>query len=181
VELVEQAVALKPRGNIGVALTYNEPLISPEYLMDVAEEAHAQNLKLVVVTNGYILPQMAEQVFSVVDATNIDLKAFNQDFYTQVGAPAGLAIVKQTIQIALAKGCHVEITTLVIPGLNDNPEEMAEEVTWIASVDPNIPLHVSRFHPAHHMMDRPPTPQDTVRQLAKIASEQLSYVYTGNL
>jgi len=180
-ELVMQAEALKPRGNLGVALTYNEPLISPEYLMDVAEEAHTQDLKLVLVTNGYVMPTMAEQVFGVVDAANIDLKAFNQDFYTMVGAPGGLATVKQTIQIALAQGCHVEITTLVIPGLSDSPEEMAEEAAWIASLDPGIPLHISRFHPAHNMMDRPPTPRETIKQLAQIAGEHLTHVYTGNM
>jgi len=179
--LVQQAVAQKPQGNIGVALTYNEPLISPEFLMDVAREAHIEGLKLVLVTNGYVVPQMAEQVFKVTDAANIDLKAFNQDFYTSVGAPGGLATVKQTIQIALAQGCHVEITTLVIPGLNDSPEEMAEEAAWIASLSPDIPLHVSRFHPSYHMMDRPSTPAETVQTLARIASEHLNYVYTGNM
>jgi len=164
-----------------VALTYNEPLISPEYLMDVAEEAHGQDLKLALVTNGYVMPEMAEQVFKVTDAANIDLKAFNQDFYTMVGAPAGLATVKQTIQIALAQDCHVEITTLVIPQLNDNPEEMAAQAAWIASLNPDIPLHISRFHPAHKMLDRPPTAHQTIHTLVKIAQEQLNYVYTGNM
>jgi len=176
-----QAAAQKSQGNIGIALTYNEPLISPEYLIDVAREVHAQDLKLALVTNGYIMPEMAEQVFGVVDAANIDLKAFNQDFYTAVGAPAGLATVKQTIQIALAQSCHVEITTLIIPGLNDSQEEMAKEAAWIASLNPGIPLHISRFRPAYNMMDRPPTPHETVNGLAQIAREHLVYVYTGNM
>jgi len=179
--LVQQAVALKPQGNIGVALTYNEPLISPEYLLDVAKETQIEGLKLAVVTNGYVTLQTAEQVFKAADAANIDLKAFNQDFYTSVGAPAGLATVKQSIQIALAQGCHVEITTLIIPGLNDSPDEMAEEATWIASLSPEIPFHVSRFRPSYHMMDRPPTPVDTMHTLANIAREHLNFVYIGNM
>jgi len=180
-ELAEQARALESRGNRGVALTYNEPLICPEYILDVAELVHAHGLELVIVTNGYVTPKMAERVFAVVDAANIDLKAFNQDFYTLVGAPAGLATVKKTIQTALALGCHVEVTTLIIPGLNDNPEEMAAEAAWLAALDPDIPLHISRFHPAYDMMDRPPTPRETIHRLEGIAREHLTRVYIGNM
>ena len=180
-ELVEQAVALKSRGNIGIALTYNEPLVCPEYIVDVGELAHDHGLQLVLVTNGYVLPEVARQVFAVVDAANIDLKAFNQDFYTLVGAPAGLATVKRTIQTALAEGCHVEVTTLVIPALNDSREEMRAEASWLASLSPDIPLHISRFHPAYNMTDRQPTPRSTILELAGIAREYLTQVFTGNM
>ena len=180
-ELTEQAAELKERGNIGVALTYNEPLICPEYIMDVAELMHAQDLKLVLVTNGYVMASVAEQVFEVVDAANIDLKSFHQDFYTDVGAPAGLATVKQTIEIAHRAGCHVEVTTLLIPRLNDYKEEMREEFAWLASLDPEIPLHLSAFHPAYKMRDREATSPSLVREFALIAQEKLKYVYLGNV
>ncbi len=215
-ELVKQAVAVKSKGNIGIALTYNEPLVCPEYIMDVAAAINAQalhanehatkehpveglpdkepspeehttketsteRLKLVLVTNGYVMPPIAKEVFAVVDAANIDLKATTQEFYTQVGAPAGLTTVKRTIQIAREAGCHVEITTLVIPGLNDSPEEMHEEAAWLASLDPEIPLHISAFHPAYKMLDRLPTSPSTVYGLAQVAREHLKYVYVGNI
>lgn len=180
-ELVRQAVVLKNWGNIGIAFTYNEPLICYDYILDVAPLAHEQGLKLVIVTNGYVMPKIAEQVFAQVDAANIDLKAYTQDFYDLVGAPAGLATVKRSIEIALAAACHVELTTLVIPGLNDSPEEMADEAAWIASLSPDIPLHISRFHPAYKMLDRSPTPKATILALESIAKEHLNYVYTGNM
>ena len=178
--LVRQAVALKSKGNIGIALTYNEPLICPEYLIDVAQLAHAEGLKLVLVTNGYVMTSVAEQVFAMVDAANIDLKAFNPDFYTMVGAPAGLSVVKRTIQIALAVGCHVEVTTLVIPGLNSSFTEMREEVAWLSSLDPEITLHLTRFHPAYNMRERGATSPSLVGDLAGIAHEKLKHVYLGN-
>lgn len=180
-DLVEQALKDKRRGNLGIALTYNEPLVCPEYILDVADLAHAHDLKVVLVTNGYATPKVAEQIFTHVDAANIDLKAFNHEFYTKVGAPAGLSIVKKTIEIAVAKGCHVEVTTLVIPGLNDSQSEMAEEAAWLASLDPGIPLHISRFHPAYHMVDVEPTPRATITALERIARKNLSFVYTGNM
>ncbi|MDR2035339.1 MAG: AmmeMemoRadiSam system radical SAM enzyme [Coriobacteriales bacterium] len=179
--LVRQAQALRPQGNIGIAFTYNEPLICPEYLLDVAELAHAQDLKIVLVTNGYVMGEVAEQVFAVTDAANIDLKAFHQDFYTEVGAPAGLATVKRTIQTALSAGCHVEVTTLIVPGLNDSPEEMAEEAAWLASLNRDIPLHINRFSPAYQMMDSTPTPRGTLDSLALVAREHLSRVFIGNV
>lgn len=179
--LVEQAASLKDKNCLGVALTYNEPLVCPEYVVDVARIAHEHDLKLAIVTNGYVMPAIAEHVFSVVDAANIDLKAFNQDFYTMVGAPHGLAVVKRSIEIALAKGCHVEVTTLVISGLNDSPEEMAQEAAWLASLSPEIPLHISRFSPAYKMTNKPPTPRDTIIKLEAIAREHLTHVYKGNV
>lgn len=180
-ELVSQAVEAQNAGNIGVALTYNEPLICPEYILDLAERLHAQGLKLVLVTNRYVMPQIAEQVFRHVDAANIDLKAFRQEFYTSVGAPAGLSVVKRNIEIALASPCHVEVTTLIIPGLNDEPQAMREEVEWLASLDAGIPLHLSRFHPAFHMCDTRPTPRDTMYGFKEIACQHLSHVFLGNI
>lgn len=180
-ELVEQAAALRAEGNIGIALTYNEPLVCPEYVMDVARAAQGEGLRIVLVTNGYVMPDIAREVFAVTDAANIDLKAFRQDFYTMVGAPAGLATVKRTIQTAHGAGCHVEVTTLVIPGLNDSREEMAEEAAWLAALDPELPLHISGFHPAYKMMDTPSTSPDTLYGLARVAREHLKYVYVGNV
>lgn len=180
-DLVEQALCFVSQGNIGIALTYNEPLICPEYIIDVAAAACREDLKLVLVSNGYVMPEIAKHVFARVDAANIDLKAFNQAFYTQVGAPGGLATVKRTIEIAQEAGCHIELTTLIVPGLNDSPEEMAEEAAWIASLDANIPLHISRFHPAYNMRSTTATPRETIRTLEQVAKEHLRFVYTGNM
>lgn len=180
-DLVEQAEQARSKGNIGIALTYNEPLICPGYILDVAELAHAMDLKLVLVTNGYVMPELAKIVFNEVDACNIDLKAFNDDLYTMVGAPGGLEIVKRTIEIAVELGSHVEVTTLIIPGLNDSPEEMAAEASWLASLNAHIPLHISRYHPAYHMLDTEPTPKETIRELAQVAKEHLLSVHVGNM
>lgn len=180
-DLVEQAEQARRKGNIGIALTYNEPLMCPEYAIDVAELAHTLDLKMVLVTNGYVMQEVARPVFNHIDAANIDLKAFNQDFYTMVGAPGGLSIVKRTIEIAVEAQCHVEVTTLIIPGLNDSPEEMAREAAWLASLNPSIPLHITRFRPSYQMLDREPTPPETIRELAQVAKEHLLSVHVGNM
>jgi len=180
-QLAEKAVALKPQGNVGVAFTYNEPLINLEYVLDCAQAVHAQGLQTALVTNGYTTAATAERAFADIDAANIDLKAFDQGFYDQLSAPAGLAAAKRSIQIAMAAGTHVEVTTLVIPGLNDSPEAMAAEAAWLASLSPDIPLHVSAFHPAHRMLDRPRTPRQTILELVAVAQQHLAHVHPGNI
>jgi pyruvate formate lyase activating enzyme len=179
-ELVEQACALQARGNIGLAFTYNEPLINYEFVRDTAARAHGARLKNVLVTNGYANPSVIQEVFASIDAANIDLKAFDQGFYDLVGAPKGLETVKASIEYA-ASTCHVEVTTLVIPGLNDSPAQMNEQAAWLASLDKNIPLHITRFHPAYKMLDRAPTPRQTVLDLVAVARQQLNYVFPGNI
>lgn len=180
-DLVEEALKCKSRGNIGIAFTYNEPLVCPEYVVDVADAAKGHDLKLVLVTNAYVMPEVAQQVFNRVNAANIDLKAFSQEFYNKLGAPAGLATVKRTLEIAVTAGCHLEVTTLIVPGLNDSPEELAEEAAWLAALDPNIALHLNRFLPAHQMVDIPPTAHQTMYALKDVAQGYLKHVYLGNM
>lgn len=175
--LVGRAKQAVPRGNIGLAFTYNEPLIWYEYVRDCAALLRENGLKTVLVTNGMICREPLLQLLPLVDAMNVDLKGFTQKFYDSVRGD--LETVKQTIELS-SKQCHVEVTTLVIPGLNDNPEEMEAEAEWLASVNPEIPLHLSRFFPRHKMRDLQATPIETIYDLRKIAAKHLKYVFIGN-
>lgn len=176
-ELANLARELVPRGNIGVAYTYNEPLVGYEYVRDCAERIHQAGLLNVLVSNGTIEEKPWRELLPLIDAANIDLKGFNDSWYRSLSGD--LATVKRNIAIA-AEHCHVEVTTLIIPDSNDSPAEMQAEAKWLAAINPDIPLHISRFFPRHHMSDRPPTPVDTIYHLADIAREHLQYVYTGN-
>lgn len=175
--LVQEALQLRDRGNIGVAYTYNEPLVGYEYIQDCAELVHGAGMVNVLVTNGTIEETPWRELLPLIDAVNIDLKGFTANWYKQLGGD--LDTVKRSIALA-AGSCHVEVTTLVVPGENDSEEEMKTLSAWLASIDPKIPLHVSRFFPRHRMQDRPPTPVQTVYHLAEVARQQLRYVYTGN-
>lgn len=175
--LVREAVRLQARGNIGVAYTYNEPLVGYEYVRDCAALVHEAGLKNVLVTNGTIEEQPWRALLPWIDAVNIDLKGFTAEWYRRLGGD--LETVKRSIALA-AQTCHVEVTTLIVPGENDGEDEMRALSAWLAAVRPDIPLHVSRFFPRHHMTDRPPTPVKTVYHLADIARENLQSVYTGN-
>jgi pyruvate formate lyase activating enzyme len=176
--LVADALAYRNRGNIGLAFTYNEPLIGYEYVFDCAKLAKQNGLKTVLVTNGMILPEPWERLLPYIDAANIDLKAFSGRVYRMLGGD--YEAVREAISLAAGK-IHLEITTLIIPGLSDGEEEMRAETKWIASLSRDIPLHLSRFFPRHRMRDVPPTPSDTIFHLADIARENLAFVYTGNI
>lgn len=176
-ELASLARELVPRGNIGVAYTYNEPLVGYEYVRDCAERIRQAGLLNVLVSNGTIEEKPWRELLPLIDAANIDLKGFNDSWYRSLSGD--LATVKRNITIA-AEHCHVEVTTLIIPGSNDSPAEMQAEAKWLAAINPDISLHISRFFPRHHMTNRPPTPVDTIYHLADIAREHLQYVYTGN-
>ncbi|HQP46583.1 MAG TPA: AmmeMemoRadiSam system radical SAM enzyme [Flexilinea sp.] len=176
-ELVNKALELKSDGNIGVAYTYNEPFISYEYVTDCAGLVHQNEMKNVMVTNGTVEEAPLRKILPLIDAMNIDLKGFTGEYYRKLSG--NLEVVKRTIEIA-AKECHIEVTTLIVPGENDSDEEMEALAGWLASVDPEIPYHVSRFFPHYHMPDKPPTPVKTVYHLAEIARKHLKYVYTGN-
>lgn len=176
-ELASLARELVPRGNIGVAYTYNEPLVGYEYVLDCAERIHQAGLLNVLVSNGTIEEKSWRELLPLIDAANIDLKGFNDSWYRSLSGD--LATVKRNIILA-AEHCHVEVTTLIIPGSNDSPAEMQAEAKWLAAINPNIPLHISRFFPRHHMTNHPPTPVDTIYHLADIAREHLQYVYTEN-
>jgi len=176
-DLIEKAVELQSEGNIGIAFTYNEPLIGYEYVRDCSALAKKRGLKTVVVTNGYINEDPLRDLMPVIDAMNIDLKSFTEAFYKRCGG--SLEEVKRSIRIA-SESAHVEVTTLIIPGENDSEEEMHNLASWLAGVDEEIPLHISRFFPSYKMMDRPPTDVADVYRLTDIARDYLKYVYTGN-
>ena len=184
--LVETAVRLKRRGNIGLAFTYNEPLIGWEFVRDAARLGHEAGLVNVLVTNGTAEPPVLEALLPHIDAMNIDLKGFTDRYYTRV-LGGRLDVVKRFIARA-AQGCHVELTALIVPGENDSEEEMRAMTAWVAEltdaggrvIGPEIPLHISRFFPRFRMTGRPPTDVSLVYRLADIAGERLKYVYTGN-
>ncbi|MBP1744467.1 MAG: Radical domain protein [Firmicutes bacterium] len=178
-QLVSKALSLMEQGNIGIAYTYNEPTIWYEYVYETARLAKEKGLVNVLVTNGFINPEPLENLLPYIDAMNIDLKGYSEGFYRDV-VKGRLESVKNTIRLAAGK-CHVEVTTLVIPGLNDSPEEMEEMAKWLASVSPDIPLHLSRFFPRYMMQDRPMTPIKTLSELENIASRYLNNVYMGNV
>lgn len=166
-------------GNIGVAFTYNEPTVCFEFIRDTSKLLHEAGLKSVVVTNGGLVRKYADELLPHVDALNIDLKGFSDEFYRYVKGE--FDTVKEFIKVAVEHECHVELTTLVIPTKNDDPEEMEREVEWITSISPEIPLHLSRFFPRYKVDDLPPTPAETIYRLKDIAQKKLKYVYTGNL
>ena len=168
----------EPR-NIGVAFTYNEPTVCFEFIRDTSKLLHEAGLKSVVVTNGGLVRKYADELLPHVDALNIDLKGFSDEFYRYVKGE--FDTVKEFIKAAVEHECHVELTTLVIPTKNDDPEEMEREVEWITSISPEIPLHLSRFFPRYKVDDLPPTPAETIYRLKDIAQKKLKYVYTGNL
>lgn len=177
-ELVEIAVTQKRQGNIGVAFTYNEPLLSFEYIRDTVPLLQQAGLAVVIVSNGYINPAPLQELLPFVDAWNIDLKGFTNDVYRQY-CGATLEPVKETLRCAAAVS-HVEVTTLIIPGLNDSPADMQAEAQWLAAIDAEIPLHLTRYFPAY-CMTAPPTPIDTLHRLADIAKTYMRHVYIGNV
>ncbi|MGI6152313.1 MAG: AmmeMemoRadiSam system radical SAM enzyme [Christensenellaceae bacterium] len=177
-QLIDRAKELVPFNNIGIALTYNEPLVGYEYAFDVFTLAAKEKLKTVLVTNGYANPGPFSRLLAETDAMNIDLKAFSAEFYCEIGGD--LEIVKNNITLA-AQGCHLEVTTLIIPGKNDDPVEIREMTKWLSSLGADIPLHLSRFFPRYRLADVPPTPPETIYHLAEIAKEHLNHVYLGNI
>ena len=181
-ELVEIAEATRNRGNIGIAFTYNEPLIGYEFIRDTARLAKEKDLKTVIVTNGTAELTVLEELKPYIDAMNIDLKGFTDNYYKKI-LGGDREQVMTFIEVAAAF-CHVELTTLIVPGENDSEEEMRELSKWVSGLkEPDgedIPLHISRFFPRFHMQDRAATPVRTVYHLAEVAREELEYVYTGN-
>jgi pyruvate formate lyase activating enzyme len=166
-------------GNIGVAYTYNEPTIWYEYVHDCARLIRGAGLCNVLVTNGYIMEKPLQALLPFIDAMNIDLKSFTQDFYA-VLCKGGLEPVLQTIRTCHGQ-CHVELTTLLIPGQNDSEEEIIRLSEWIASVSPDIPLHMTRHHPDYKMPEPSPISVQRLRWLASVASRSLKKVLVGNV
>ena len=176
--LIAHSEALKPSGNIGVAFTYNEPLIGYEYVLDCAKLAKERDLKVVLVTNGMINSDPWQKLLPYIDAANIDLKVFSREGYRSLGG--SLDTVLEAISIA-AERIHVEVTTLIVPDLNDDEQMLRKQALWLSGESPEIPLHLSRFFPMYHMRQAEPTMPETILRLTEIAKEYLRYVYTGNL
>jgi pyruvate formate lyase activating enzyme len=178
--LAEAAVRLGCRS---IAFTYNDPVIFLEYAADAADACRERGVKAVAVTAGYISPGAREELFAHMDAANVDLKAFTEDFYAKTCA-GHLQPVLDTLEYLVHEtAVWVEVTTLLIPGLNDSDEEIDAETRWYAEhLGPSVPLHFSAFHPDWKMMDRPPTPPATLARAREIALRNgLRYVYTGNV
>ncbi|MBI5236347.1 MAG: AmmeMemoRadiSam system radical SAM enzyme [Deltaproteobacteria bacterium] len=168
-------------GCSSIAYTYTEPTIFFEFAQDTARVAKSLGLKNIFVTNGYMTRQCLDEMKGLLDGANVDLKSASDDFYKKV-CGATLAPVRESIEYMRALGVWVEITTLIIPTLNDSEEELKETARWIASVDNAIPWHVSAFHPAYKLMDLPPTSESTVIRAREIGlTAGLKYVYTGNI
>ncbi len=174
--LTALAKELVPRGNIGAAFTYNEPLVGWEYVRDAARLLRAEGLCCALVTNGTAEPWVLEELLPWVDAMNIDLKGWRASFYEWLGGD--LETVKRTIARA-ARSCHVEVTTLVVPGRNDSPRDMDAQAAWLASISDELPLHISRYFPRFQMTE-PPTSAWTIEALCRAARRHLRYVFPGN-
>jgi pyruvate formate lyase activating enzyme len=164
-----------------ISFTYTEPTIFMEYALDVARKAHEVGLRNVFVSNGYMTKEALDELAPCLDAANVDLKAYNNDFYTeQCGAQ--LKPVLKTLEAMKQRGIWLEVTTLLIPGMNDSPEELRRLAEFLAGLDPGIPWHVSRFHPTYLLTDRPSTPVATLQRAREIGhAAGLHYVYTGNV
>ncbi|MCR5684401.1 MAG: AmmeMemoRadiSam system radical SAM enzyme [Lachnospiraceae bacterium] len=181
-QLVKIALETKTKGNIGIAFTYNEPLVGYEYVYDASCLAKDNGLKTVMVTNGTAELPILRKLAPFIDAMNIDLKGFTDDYYSKV-IGGSRAQVMNFITEAV-KTIHVELTTLIIPGENDSEEEMKELSKWVSSLKnpdgEDVPLHISRFFPRFLMTDRNATDVALIYHLADIARENLKYIYTGN-
>jgi pyruvate formate lyase activating enzyme len=173
-------LALENGKNSGIAYTYNEPVVFFEMMMDTAKIAREAGLKNTVISNGFVNPEPLSELLKTTDAFNIDLKAFDDIFYKKVTG-GRLKPVLNTLKMIHESGRHLEITLLVIPGLNDSADEFNRMLDWIErQLSPEIPLHLSRYFPAWKM-NLPPTPLETLQKMANLARSKLRYVYTGNV
>jgi len=180
-EMIAEA-ALKT-GARSVAFTYNDPVIFLEYAIDVAKACHARDIKTVAVTAGYICPEPREAFFAHMDAANVDLKCFTEEFYQKLCSGHLAPVLDTLTYLKHETDVWFEITTLLIPGENDSDTELDAMTSWLAEcVGPDVPLHFSAFHPDWKMMDTPNTPPVTLQRAREIARRNgLNYVYTGNV
>jgi len=163
-----------------IAYTYNEPIIFIEYIRDIAKLAKKKGLKNILVTNGFWSKESFDFLKDYIDAVNIDLKTFNNESY-QKFCGARLKPVLDTIKRIHKKGIHLEITTLIIPGINDSAKELVQIIKFISKIDRDIPWHISRFFPMYKMLDKKITPIDTLERAYKIGKKHLNHVYVGNV
>ena len=181
-ELADIALQYKAQGNIGVAFTYNEPLVGYEYVIDAAKEVHSRGMKTVLVSNGCVSKDVCRQVVEHIDAMNIDLKGFTKGYYSDT-LGGDLSMVMEFIETAAA-ACHVEVTTLVVPGFNDSPSEMKDIASWLSWLNngrgrKEIALHISRYFP-RYKLDTPATDVNRIYELKEVAQNYLDNVFTGN-
>lgn len=167
-----------PDKTLGVAYTYNEPMIWYEFVLDTARLLHENGYRNVLVTNGYINREPLEDLLPFIDAMNIDVKALSDSFYKQYcGGLKGPVL--RTVETAV-KSCHVEITCLLIPSLNDSQQEQEALSSWLGGLSPDIPLHYSRYFP-QYKLNLPPTPPGVMEEVRDTAKKHLNYVYLGNI
>lgn len=175
----DEVAAMADRGgSIGVAYTYNEPFIWFEFVIECARKVRQRGLSNVLVTNGFVNPDPLEELLPFIDAMNIDVKSMEPDFYKRI-CRSELAPVLETCRRAGAR-CHVEITNLVVPTLNDSDELIGELVDFVHGLGPDTPLHFSAYYPCYKMTIKP-TPVETLRRAREIARRKLNYVYIGNV
>lgn len=175
-ELAEEAASFN---SIGLAYTYSEPLIWYEFVLDTSKEIRKRGLKNVLVTNGFINEEPLQSLLPYIDAMNVDIKSTEDPFYKEL-CSGWLEPVLRTVRMAHESGCHVEITNLIIPTLNDSDDHFHKLAGWISELSPDIPLHFSRYFP-HYKMRTEPTPVETLSRARSIAMEKLNYVYVGNI
>src|SRR3990167_5730286 len=180
-EALGQAAAAS--GCRSVAFTYNDPVIFAEYAMDVADACRARGIQAVAVTAGYMHDQARREFYAKMDAANVDLKGFSEDFYFKLTGAHLQPVLDTLVYLKRETDVWFEITTLLIPGKNDSTEEIDAECRWVAAeLGPDVPLHFTAFHPDWKMTDVPPTPASTLDRARNIAlSHGLHYVYTGNV
>ncbi len=180
VELADEDIIKLSRsnGSIGIAYTYNEPFMSYEYILHLSKLIKEENLVNTCITNGYIKQEPLKELLPYIDAMNIDLKAMNNNFYKEL-CKASLEPVLKTIETA-SKKTHVEVTTLIIEGKNDDAKEIEELSQWLSNIDKNIPLHINRYFPAYKL-NLPATSYDILMETKYIADKYLNNVYIGNI
>ena len=178
--VVEAAMQAVPNGNIGIAYTYNEPTVWFEYMRDIAILAKEKQLKNVMVSNGFIEAKPLEVLLDLIDAFNIDLKGFSNDFYRRL-TKSELDSVLRTLKMIADHGNHLEIAYLVIPGENDDVDEFKRVVSWIKeNLGERVSLHINRYFP-NYKLQTPPTSLESLHQLFDIAKQELPHVYLGNV
>ncbi len=175
-QLVRTALKMKTKGNVGIAYSFNEPLVNWEYVRDCARLASAKGLKNVLITNGSADLRVVEQMIRYFDAMNIDLKCFSEEKYRALCGE--LEDVKRFIERAAAK-CHVEVSTLIVPGWNDSDAEMEAMADWLSWVSYTLPFHVTRYFP-HYRMQEPATDVIRIQELAEVARKYLQNVFVEN-
>jgi pyruvate formate lyase activating enzyme len=177
------ARAARELGCRSVAFTYNDPVIFHEYAIDVAQACHALGIKTVAVTAGYVCEAPREEFYRYMDAANVDLKAFTERFYQQITAGHLQPVLDTLIYLKHKTNVWFEITTLLIPGENDSDQEIDALAKWVVEhLGPDVPVHFSAFHPDYKMLDKPPTPPETLTRARRIAMDNgIRYAYIGNV